>query len=112
MENSSRQSGALDGLRNNLMLSLPGVIGDIDGNGVCSSRRHHENLSGDFLVAEPERVDRLFTPRGRDGFGRDVSKRLAWTDGSAHGALADRSTVVTHIALHHLLVFRNQLGDS
>ena len=44
-ENSSRQSGVLEGLRNNFMLSLPGVGGDIDGDRFDVSRAPNPHLA-------------------------------------------------------------------
>src|SRR5262249_43818880 len=41
-----------------------------------------------------------------------VSERLAGADGRTHGTLAVRGPVVAHVAFHHLLVFRKNLGNS
>src|SRR5579863_4744975 len=76
-ENSSRQSGVLEGLRNQLILPLPCVIGHIDRDIAGIGRRHHVHLGRDFLVSEPERVHRLFPPRCRNRFRRHVGQRLA-----------------------------------
>src|ERR1017187_8189985 len=93
------------------MLTLPGVIGDIDGDGSGIRGRHHIDLGDDPLVAEPEGIYGLLAARGRDGFGLHIGQRLAGTDGGAHGALAYGSAVVAHVALHHLLVFRHQFRN-
>src|SRR5262245_18311822 len=50
--NSSRQSGVLEGFRNQRMIFLPGIVGDIDANLTCFGRSHHVDLGRDLLVAE------------------------------------------------------------
>src|SRR5690242_8205985 len=76
-ENSSCHSGALEGLRNHFILSLPGVVGDVDGDLAGAGWSHHVNLGRDRLMAEAERIDWLFAARGRDRFWRYIGQRLA-----------------------------------
>src|SRR6185312_16574400 len=66
---------------------------------------------GHALLAKIKNVAGLLAAMG-DVLRAHVGQRLAGTHGGAHGAFARRSAVVAHVALHHLLVLGNFLGNA
>src|SRR6185295_16837720 len=106
-ENSSFHSGWRSLGCGVTRLSFPDVIRHVENHLVRSGRRHHEDLGRHPLLAEPECVDRFLAPAARHLFRPRVSDRLARAYGCAHGFLSGGRTVVTHVALHHLLELRD-----
>ncbi len=65
----------------------------------------------DLLVSELKHVGWLLSPP--DNFLRaNIGKRLAGANRRTHRPFTYRCAVVAHIAFHHLLVFRKDLGDA
>src|SRR5215472_12967804 len=93
------------------MTFLPHVIDHVQSNRIPFGGSHHENLGRDFLLAEIEDVGRLLSAAS-DFFRRDVRQCLAGAHRGAHGPLADGSTVIAHIAFHHLLLEFHHLGNT
>ena len=58
-------------------------------------------------LPELELIDRRFHAHALDVFGAAIVERLAWTDRGAHRLLSDARSVEAHVALHHLVDFRN-----
>src|SRR5215469_9033627 len=112
-ENSSRQSESLRILSffssSLIKMPLPHIVSYIDRNGTGVGRHHHVHARLYRLIPEYEQVCRLFAALP-DFIGFHVTQRLTGTDCGAHGLLPNRRAVVTHIALHHLFVFRDDLG--
>src|SRR5581483_3863550 len=90
---------------------LPHVVHHIESDGLAFGGGHHVDLGGNPLAAEIKDVRRPLAPPG-NLFGWNVGQRLAGTDGRTHGPLADGSSVVAHVALHHLLLRFHHFRDS
>src|SRR5437868_1063145 len=93
------------------MVLLPHVVHNIEGDSLSFGWGHHVNLGRDLLAAEIENICRLLTTAG-DLLWSNVRQCLARTDGRAHRPLANGSAVITHVALHHLLLGNHHLWDT
>src|SRR5579872_798381 len=93
------------------MLLLPHVVHYVQCDGIALGGRHYEDFGCDLLLSKIENVGRLLAPSG-NLFRSNVGKRLTGADGRAHWPFAYRCPVVTHIALHHLLLGFHHLRDS
>ncbi len=65
----------------------------------------------DFLVSELKHVGWFFPPSG-NSVRPNIGKRLAGANRRTHRPLTYGRAVVAHVAFHHLLVFRKDLGDA